>query len=122
MLKTRISDFPGSGVEGHDLARAPAYTANAGANWRLGQGWELSGNVAFSDSYYSAYDNDSRGRIGSYWSANAQLAYTFMYGRATVFAQNLFDADRKVMISGNDIYSATEQRSRLVGASLEIGF
>lgn len=122
LLKTRISDFPGSGVEGHDLARAPAYTANAGANWRLGQGWELSGNVAFSDSYYSAYDNDSRGRIGSYWSANAQLAYTFMYGRATVFAQNLFDADRKVMISGNDIYSATEQRSRLVGASLEIWF
>lgn len=122
LLKTRISDFPGSGVEGNDLARAPAWTANAGATWRMAQGWELSGNIAFSDSYYSAYDNDSRGHIGSYWSANAQLAYTFLYGRATVFAQNLFDADRKVMISGNDIYSATEQRSRLVGASLEFWF
>ena len=122
LLKTRIADFPGSGVEGHDLARAPAYTANAGATWQFAAGWELSGNVAFSDSYYSAYDNDSRGRIGSYWTANAQLAYTFMYGRATLFAQNLFDSSRNVMVSSNDIYTATQQRPLLVGAALELRF
>ena len=122
LLKTRISDFANSGVEGHELARAPAYTANVGAAWQVASGWELSGNVAFSDSYYSAYDNDSRGRVGSYWSANAQLAYTFMYGKATLFAQNLFDSDRKVMIGGNDVYTATQQRSRLIGASLELRF
>ena len=122
LLKTRISDFANSGVEGHELARAPAYTANVGAAWQVASGWELSGNVAFSDSYYSAYDNDSRGRVGSYWSANAQLAYTFAYGKATLFAQNLFDSDRKVMIGGNDVYTATQQRSRLVGASLELRF
>lgn len=122
LLKTKIAEFPGSGVEGHELARAPAYTANVGAAWQVASGWELSGNVAFSDSYYSAYDNDSRGRIGSYWSANAQLAYTFMYGRATLFAQNLFDSDRKVMVSGNDVYTAIQQRSRLIGAAVELRF
>lgn len=78
--------------------------------------------MAFSDSYYSAYDNDSRGRIGSYWTANAQLAYTFMYGRATLFAQNLFDSNRSVMVSSNDVYTAIQQRSRLVGAALELRF
>ena len=62
------------------MGRAPAYTANMGAKYQFLKGWEVSTNVAFSDSYYSAYDNDSRGRIGSYWSANAQLAYTFAYG------------------------------------------
>ena len=122
LLKTKIAEFPGSGVEGHYLARAPAYTANFGAAWQVASGWELSGNVAFSDSYYSAYDNDSRGRIGSYWSANAQLAYTFMYGRATLFAQNLFDSNRKVMVRGNDVYTATQQRSRLIGAAVELRF
>ena len=43
-----------------------------------------------------------------------------MYGRATLFAQNLFDSSRNVMISGNDVYSATQQRPLLVGASLEL--
>lgn len=122
LLKTRIKKFANSGVEGHDLARAPAYTANMGASWQIAAGWEVSGNVAFSDSYYSAYDNDSRGRIGSYWSANAQLAYTFLYGRATLFAQNLFDSDRKTMVNGNDVYGATLQRSRMIGAALELTF
>ena len=116
LLKTKIKEFGNSGVEGHELARAPAYTANVGATW------QVSGNVAFSDSYYSAYDNDARGRIGSYWSANAQLAYTFIYGRATLYAQNLFDSDRKTMVSGNDVYGATLQRSRMIGAALELNF
>lgn len=122
LLKSKIRDFAGSGVEGHELARAPGYTANVGASWQMAKGWEVSGNLAFSDSYYSAYDNDARGRIGSYWSANAQLVYTFMYGRATLYAQNLFDSDRRVMINSNDVYTATQQRPRLVGASVELLF
>ena len=122
MLKTKIKDFANSGVEGHELARAPAYTANAGATYQLAKGLEISGNVAFSDSYFSGYDNDSRGRVGSYWSANAQMVYTFMYGKATLYAQNLFDSDRRVMIGSNDVYTATLQRSRMIGASVELDF
>ncbi|WP_409076236.1 TonB-dependent receptor (plasmid) [Pantoea sp. C3] len=122
LLKTKIKDFANSGVEGHELARAPAYTANAGATYQLAKGLEISGNVAFSDSYFSGYDNDSRGRVGSYWSANAQMVYTFMYGKATLYAQNLFDSDRRVMIGSNDVYTATLQRSRMIGASVELDF
>ena len=122
LLKTDIKKFSGSGVEGHELARAPAYTVNMGAKYQFLKGLELSSNVAFTDSYYSAYDNDSRGRIGSYWSANAQLAYTFAYGRATLYAKNLFDADRREMVRGNDIYTATVQPGRLIGAAVELNF
>ena len=122
LLKTDIKKFSGSGVEGHELARAPAYTANMGAKYQFLKGWELSSNVAFTDSYYSQYDNDSRGRIGSYWTANAQLAYTFDYGRATLYAKNLFDSDRREMVRSNDIYTATLQRGRLVGAAVELTF
>ena len=45
-----------------------------------------------------------------------------MYGKATLFAQNLFDSDRQVMVSGNDAYIVTQQRSLLCGASVEIRF
>jgi len=93
-----------------------------GAKYQFLKGWELSSNVAFTDSYYSQYDNDSRGRIGSYWTANAQLAYTFDYGRATLYAKNLFDSDRREMVRSNDIYTATLQRGRLVGAAVELNF
>ncbi len=121
LLKTKIAEFPAAALKvtiWPALLRIPPTSVPR----QVASGWELSGNVAFSDSYYSAYDNDSRGRIGSYWSANAQLAYTFMYGRATLFAQNLFDSNRKVMVRGNDVYTATQQRSRLIGAAVELRF
>lgn len=45
-----------------------------------------------------------------------------MYGRATLFAQNLFDSDRKVMVIGNDAYTSIQQRSLLVGVTVELRF
>lgn len=48
LLKTRISDFANSGVEGNELARAPAYTANVGAAWQVASCRELSGNKVYT--------------------------------------------------------------------------
>ncbi|NNS10141.1 TonB-dependent receptor [Erwinia sp. JH02] len=122
LLKTKIKEFGGSTNEGNALPRAPGYTANVGAKYMLLPGVELSGNVKFSGSYYSAYDNDSEGRISPYWISNVQLAYTFQYGRATLYAQNLFDSDHSLSISANDRTTAITQRERLVGTSLELNF
>lgn len=122
LLDTKIKEFGGSGVEGHQLARAPHFTANGGAKYQFLQSWEVSADVSFSDGYFSAYDNDARGKVGSYWTANAQLAYTFTRGRATLFAKNLFDSDRYVMISSNNINTAIQQRAALYGVALELDF
>lgn len=122
LLKTEIKRFAESGVEGNELARAPSYTANLGATWKLLRGLELSGNVMFSDSYYSYFDNDSRGKIPAYWVANTQLAYNFKGGRAALFVHNLFDSDKWLMVVDNDVTSPVVQRPRMVGASLELAF
>ncbi|EHD22196.1 MULTISPECIES: TonB-dependent receptor [Brenneria] len=126
LLKSKIESFSGSELEGNRLARAPGYTANLGARYRFARGFELSGNVAYSDSYYSNNDNDRRGRISSYWTTNLQLAYAFKQGRATLFAQNLFDHDDSVMSyygsSRGVAYLSEVRPDRLVGASLELTF
>lgn len=122
LLKTEIKEFGGSLNEGNRLPRAPGYTANLGAKYMLFPGWELSGNVKWSGSYYSAYDNDSRGRISPYWVSNAQLAWTFSYGRATLYAQNLFNNHHDTSISGNNPNQPITLRDRLVGTTVEFNF
>lgn len=122
LLKTKIKKFSDSRIDGHELPRAPAVTANLGAKYNLMPGLELSGNVTLSDTYYSQYDNDPRGKIPSRVIANMQLAYTFKQGRVSVFAQNLFDSDKRVMVMNNDVSTAVIQRPRLVGAVVQLDF
>ncbi|MEC5342586.1 TonB-dependent receptor [Brenneria populi] len=126
LLKSKIERFSASSLEGNRLARAPGYTANVGATWRFLRSFELSGNVTFSDSYYSNADNDARGRISSYWRSNLQLAYNFKQGRATLFAQNLFDNNDSVMnyygSTRTGTYLSEVKPDRTIGASLELTF
>ena len=122
VLKTRIKKFSSSGIDGHELPRAPSLTANLGAKYMLMPGLELSGDVRFTDTYYSQYDNDSRGEIPSSWIANMQVAYTFTHGRVSVFAQNLFDSDKRIMVIDNDVSTAVLQRPRLVGVAVQLDF
>lgn len=122
LLKTEIKTFADSKIQGNQLPRAPAFTANMGARYWLMSGLELSGNAMFSDTYYSQYDNNPRGKISPYWVANVQLAYNFKHGRATLYAQNLFDSDKRIMVFNNDISMPITQQPRLMGAALELHF
>lgn len=121
LLKTEIGSFSIESYEGNELPRAPAYSGNLGALYRLGQ-IELSGNLTFTDEYYSYYDNDQLGKISAYWVADLQLAYDFDWARAAVFARNLFDDDHDILITDNDVEAPLKQRPRMVGVSLELKF
>lgn len=122
LLRTKITQFADSGIEGNRLARAPDYSFSAGLKYRFGGGFEINSDVQFNDSYYSQYDNDALGRIASHWTANLQLAYAFKGGRVALFAQNLFDADRPTFITNNDPTTPFVQRPRLVGITAEFSF
>ncbi|EBS2695104.1 TonB-dependent receptor [Salmonella enterica subsp. enterica serovar Newport] len=122
LLKTKIKKFANSGIDGNELPRAPSLTASLGAKYTLLPGLELSGDVRFTDTYYSQYDNDSRGEIPSSWVANIQLAYTFTHGRVSMFAQNLFDSDKRIMVINNDIKTPVIERPRLVGVAVQLDF
>lgn len=51
-----------------------------------------------------------------------QVAYTFTHGRVSVFAQNLFDSDKRIMVIDNDVSTAVLQRPRLVGVAVQLDF
>ncbi len=122
LLKTKIKSFAESGVQGNELPRAPGYTANLLAKYLLTEDIDVSGNVMFSDTYYSQYDNSARGKIPAYWIANLQLGYNFKWGRATLFAQNLFDSDKRLLVPDNNVNSIIYQRPRMIGATFELKF
>ncbi|HFF8521855.1 TPA: TonB-dependent receptor [Providencia rettgeri] len=122
LLRTNIKDFGNSGIEGKELARAPNYTANVGAKYQLTPSIDISGNVQFSGDYFSQANNNETSKIDSFWVANLQLGYDFKWGRATVFAQNLFDSDKRILIPDNNIETAIYQRPRMLGATMELRF
>ena len=122
LLRTKIKDFGDSGIEGKELARAPKYTANVGAKYQLTQEMDISGNVQYSGDYFSQANNSDSGKVDSFWIANLQVGYDFKWGRATVFAQNLFDSDKRILIPDNNIDTAIYQRPRMLGATMEVRF
>ncbi|MFT3762232.1 MAG: TonB-dependent receptor [Pseudoxanthomonas sp.] len=97
LLKTKVTRYPDSGIEGNEFARAPGATANAGLVWRAG-GFELSADARYSDGYYSDILNNPLGRTDGYWLANARVGYRF--GNTHLFAgvNNLFDEDTPLQI------------------------
>ncbi|UCZ57324.1 TonB-dependent receptor [Desulfurispirillum indicum] len=122
LLETEIKRFPDSGIEGNELPRAPSHTLSLGTEYAFTQRLSFSANAAFSDGYYSYYDNDERGAISSHWSANIQATYLFRGGRVTLYVENLFDADDNLLITDNDIHVPIVQQPRIIGAALELRF
>ena len=102
LLRTRITDYPGSGVEGNQFAGAPSFTSDFGVAWHAAGGFEASFDVRRSNAYYSDVENRPFGRVDAYWLARAKAGFHF--GRAFVFAgvNNLFDQRGPV-----GIYTAT---------------
>ena len=84
-------------------------------------GLELSGDVRFTDTYYSQYDNDNRGEIPSSWIANMQVLIPSPMA-ASALCANLFDSDKRIMVIDNDVSTAVLQRPRLVGVAVQLDF
>jgi vibriobactin receptor len=122
LLHSRIKRYPGSGIEGRNLGRAPKYTANLGASYQHPSGWEVGGDVRFTGRYYSAADNAESGKIGAYSQTNLYAAYNFKHGRVSLYADNVFNSRRPVFISTADRLDALYQRPRSIGVSTEVKF
>ncbi|WP_242113279.1 TonB-dependent receptor [Luteimonas aquatica] len=96
VLRTKVTRYPNSGIEGNAFANAPTFTANAGLLWRGAGGGEFGLNARHSNAYYSDIENRPLGRTDAYWVVNAKGGYRF--GRTYVFAgvDNAFD-DRSAL-------------------------
>ena len=125
LLRTKITDYPGSGVEGNELAQAPAATADVGALYRHPSGIDASIDARASDAYYSSVTNDPRGKTDPYGLVNGQVGYTLRGTRIYAFVHNLLDSDAPTLLepgatTAGDV--AVVLRPRRAGIGLTWGF
>jgi outer membrane receptor protein involved in Fe transport len=128
LLSTKVTRYPGSGVEGNELPRAPALSLVLGANWRHASGLELGASARYSAAYYSDITNVPRGRVEPGWLANARASYPVGSARLFAYVNNVFDSRRPVQLEAdpNALTGAADvallPRPRTVGVGLEVWF
>lgn len=125
LLKTEVSNYSGSGIEGNDLPRSPAYTFNVGINYEHSSGLELSLDARASDAYYSTVTNEARGKTDPYYIANAKVGYRFEHARFFVAVTNIFDRVEPVLIETGATAAAdnaTLTQPRTVSFGIETNF
>ena len=122
LLKTEVTEFGNTLIEGNELPRSPGKAATVGAEYRFMQNLALSANARYTDSYYSDYDNLAAEKIDAYTVVDAQMAYDHGPARVTVFVKNLFDTDANTMIFNGLVDNPLKVQPRMVGGSLEYQF
>ncbi|WP_181902189.1 TonB-dependent receptor [Thalassotalea euphylliae] len=98
LIETEVDRYSDPTVEGKDLARAPAFSADIGMIIEPIDKLSVSANIRYTDAYYSDATNTPRGKVGPYTVANMQVSYQFNHSRVFVKADNIFDADDEVSI------------------------
>jgi len=120
LLKTDVSRYPGSGIEGNELPRSPSFTASFGFSYARENGLDLSADARYSDSYYSEVMNEARGKTDPYWVVNAKIGYTVDYIRIFASVTNIFDSAEPIRLSpgatpADDIATILQPRSYTAG-------
>ena len=125
LLKTKVNRYNDPAIEGNELARAPAFTLNAGFTTKPVEQLELSFDMRYTDAYFSDVLNNARGKTDPYITANAQIGWRQGPARLFVAASNLFDTtDVQLLQPGatRALDTATITRPRRVTAGVELAF
>lgn len=125
LLETKVTSYPGSGIEGNELPRSPATTASFGTILDHPSGLQLTLEARYSEAYYSDVQSNPRGKVDPYWLANAQAGYNFSGFRVFAYCSNLFDADDPVYIFPGETTAddtANILRPRTYGVGVEVEF
>jgi iron complex outermembrane recepter protein len=125
LLKTEITEFSGSSVEGNALPRSPAFTTDVGLLYRHRTRFDAGIDIRYSDAYYSSVTNEPRGKVDPYALMNAQAGYSLSGARLFVFVTNIFDSAAPVLLepgatTAEDV--AMIVRPRRAGVGLTWGF
>lgn len=91
LLRTRITHYPGSGLEGNDLLTAPDVTAGGSVEWRHGD-LTASGALTYTGAYFTDVNNRLRGRTDGRMIADIQASYDLGRFRLYGSLKNLFDS------------------------------
>lgn len=114
----RVSAEPA--IEGNEFERAPGVTASLSVRVEPVANLVLSAQGRYVDDYFSDDANTPALRIGSYFIADAQVAYQVGPVRLFAYATNLFD--EFTLLQQFDAEIATVNDPREYGAGIELRF
>ena len=97
LLDTKFNDYNNPNpnaikLEGRDVATAPSYQYNLGAEWYANSAWTLRANVEGKDAYYFSDSHNSKSHAYALVNASADYKYD-QHWRVSVWARNLLDKD-----------------------------
>jgi iron complex outermembrane receptor protein len=121
LLGTEIRRVTGEPqIEGNDFERAPGATVTLSTRWEPVENLTLSAQGRYVDGYFSDDANTPELRIGSYFLANAQVAYEWRGVRLFAYATNIFD--EFVILQNFDGTTGNVNDPREYGVGLEFRF
>lgn len=129
-------------LEGNELDRSPAVSANLAANYRTGNGFFASASVAYQSEYFTDVfnlDDDILGnglteRVDAAAVVNAQIGFDVSNSLTlTLYANNLFDEDSPEIVNvtapnaaqgdlSNALVSYTIRQPQTFGVTLDARF
>ncbi|MEM1110416.1 MAG: hypothetical protein AAGI11_00790, partial [Pseudomonadota bacterium] len=118
--------FQGENLKGNEFPTQPAFNTSIGGSYEFGQGFLVTVDTIYSDSYFSGIQNEPGQEVDSYFVTNLRIGYSTESWGVSVTAQNVFDEDYQLSVFGNtlgsDFISATPGQPRTLGVVLEASF
>lgn len=85
------AEFDNNYINGREVAHAPSYTFNLGAETYINEAWTIRANVEGKDAFYFSDSHDAQSN--SYAIVNASADYKINQWTVRIWARNLFDKD-----------------------------
>lgn len=125
LLRAQVTDFAGSGIEGHELPRSPTATFNVGGWYTHPSGFEAGLDARWTDSYETDVINEPGGRTDDYWVAGAQVAWRFSKVRVSASVTNLFNNVEPILrypgaTAADDTATLLEPRMVMLGVQVDL--
>ncbi|MEM1384425.1 MAG: TonB-dependent receptor [Pseudomonadota bacterium] len=116
-LDTAAGDF-----EGNEFPEAPAVTASLGATYQHDTGLFVSGDVVYTDSFFSSgsISNDPALKVDNSVELGLRAGFEHEFWKLTVYAENLLDAEIITSLNNNGVFGA-EPVEATIADGLRIG-
>lgn len=98
LLRTKVTEYPGSGIEGNAFARAPELSGGLGLHWQGSHGFDAGLDARYTDGYWSTIEHHPRGHTDAYWMVDTRAGYRTHGLYVFAFVKNLLDEDTPAYI------------------------
>ena len=95
LLKTKVSQYPDSSIEGNKLLTAPSVTSSLGLSWTHNN-WSTSVVSRYTNGYFTDVNNRPNGKTDAYMISDAKVSYDFEHLRIYGSIKNIGNIENAV--------------------------